>query len=443
MRSIEGEHMELESCEWVVVDEADVLLGPDFEQETRGLIDKITESRSAAGLPKSSIILSTATVPPSLSTVIKSDFPEMIKILSPNVHRLPNKLKTRFVAWSGSGNNLADVAHEVKRVFAIDAVERMSADEAMREKMEKSKGKGKAMGEEEEAEKMDKGRILVFCNTPSRAKMLEKVFEGKGISSVALTGEGEERVRGTNGALNDFLIKAGSGKQISAADPSIKSPRVLITTSLLSRGLDFSPSVKHVFLVDEPRDVLDFMHRAGRTGRAGRVGEVVVFGAGQRSILGQKTRPGEALTKFKKQLGGTVSGGGGSGGVGKTTRFAGPREITGRKSGSGPRPMIAQRAYSTSSTSASASASAATMTSPGATMYDHPAMEQLRTDLSATQPCFGARGDEIEVLLEPKMFHERLLKMIKSAKRRILISTLYIGTEQQDLVSRHFCNSTR
>ena len=53
---------------------------------------------------------------------------------------------------------------------------------------------------------------------------------------------------------------------------------MLVTTSLLSRGLDFTPAVKHVFLLDEPRDMLDFLHRAGRTGRAGRVGNVVVFG---------------------------------------------------------------------------------------------------------------------------------------------------------------------
>jgi len=41
----------------------------------------------------------------------------------------------------------------------------------------------------------------------------------------------------------------------------------MVTTSLLSRGLDFSPEVKHVFIVDEPRNMIDFLHRAGRSGR--------------------------------------------------------------------------------------------------------------------------------------------------------------------------------
>jgi ATP-dependent RNA helicase MRH4 len=55
-------------------------------------------------------------------------------------------------------------------------------------------------------------------------------------------------------------------------------PHVMITTSLLSRGLDFSPNIKHVFIIDEPRNMIDFLHRAGRTGRAGEHGRVVIFG---------------------------------------------------------------------------------------------------------------------------------------------------------------------
>jgi len=51
----------------------------------------------------------------------------------------------------------------------------------------------------------------------------------------------------------------------------------MVTTSLLSRGLDFSPDLKHVFIVDQPRNTIDFLHRAGRSGRAGHKGKVVVF----------------------------------------------------------------------------------------------------------------------------------------------------------------------
>ena len=50
------------------------------------------------------------------------------------------------------------------------------------------------------------------------------------------------------------------------------------TTSLLSRGLDFDPTVQHVFIADTPRNMIDFIHRAGRAGRMGNQGKVVVFG---------------------------------------------------------------------------------------------------------------------------------------------------------------------
>ena len=57
------------------------------------------------------------------------------------------------------------------------------------------------------------------------------------------------------------------------------------------------------------------------------------------------------------------------------------------------------------------------------------------TSLSATQPCFGARGDEISLITSPADFRSTLFEMISRAKRRILISSLYIGVEESDLVS--------
>jgi len=74
-------------------------------------------------------------------------------------------------------------------------------------------------------------------------------------------------------------------------DPK-KTPHVIITTSLLSRGLDFAPDIKHVFIVDEPRNMIDFLHRAGRSGRAGQKGRVVVFGkmTGRGSGLAKEVR---------------------------------------------------------------------------------------------------------------------------------------------------------
>jgi CDP-diacylglycerol--glycerol-3-phosphate 3-phosphatidyltransferase len=67
------------------------------------------------------------------------------------------------------------------------------------------------------------------------------------------------------------------------------------------------------------------------------------------------------------------------------------------------------------------------------------AFEELSNGLSASQPCFGARGDEISLLSSPQEFYGTLLEMIGRAKRRIIISSLYIGAEESELVRPEPC----
>ena len=79
-------------------------------------------------------------------------------------------------------------------------------------------------------------------------------------------------------------------------------PRVLVTTSLLSRGIDFDPSVRHVLIVDAPRNMVDFVHRAGRTARAGMEGKVVIFGKRK----GRGSAEGDRFMEKLKELTGKV-----------------------------------------------------------------------------------------------------------------------------------------
>ncbi|KAJ9105068.1 hypothetical protein QFC19_003700 [Naganishia cerealis] len=282
-KGLENGWIAKQQVEWIVVDEADVLFGPQFEEETQQIVDIITKQREEGSLPAPSIILSTATVPPSLISHTKTHMPDIQKILSPTLHKLPSKLKTNFVPWSGSGNKLADVAHEVKRMFAADAAERR-------------------MAEDTQGRKLEKAKMLIFCNAPHKVQALQKVLADKGVPAHAINGDADERIRGSNGVLDQFLLKPGqteSSAKPGRSEDHTKSPRVLITTSLLSRGLDFAPSVKHVLLIDEPRDILDFMHRAGRTGRAGQQGTVTIFGSGASGKYGRTVAQAEGLKRWK------------------------------------------------------------------------------------------------------------------------------------------------
>jgi superfamily II DNA/RNA helicase len=51
---------------------------------------------------------------------------------------------------------------------------------------------------------------------------------------------------------------------------------VLITTELMSRGIDFR-GVNLVVNYDFPQTIQSYIHRIGRTGRAGRPGEAVTY----------------------------------------------------------------------------------------------------------------------------------------------------------------------
>ena len=152
-------------------------------------------------------------------------------------------------------------------------------------------------------------KVVVFCNKSTKVEMLGEFLQGKGIPNVALTSNSDIRKRGSNQHLDGFL-KYSKAKRVTSLDEepspsqalSKEEPRVLITTSLLSRGLDFSPAIRHVFIVDEPRNVVDFLHRAGRTGRAGMPGKVVIFGKKKgrgRSRLGNKPSRVHLLLSLK------------------------------------------------------------------------------------------------------------------------------------------------
>lgn len=215
-------------------------------------------------------LLSTATIPSSLASYLDTYHPTLTRLASPNLHHLPRSLKTEYIGWSG-GNRNSDVESRIRRVWAEDSLRGESGERGVLSK------------------------VIVFCNKRSKVEDLAAFLEEKGVRNVAMTGTAESRKRGTNHHLDGFLkvktkalsIPSSSPPPPSSSHPSTpssdlkdpkKAPHVLITTSLLSRGLDFSPDIKHVFIVDEPRNMVDFLHRAGRAGRAGERGKVVVFG---------------------------------------------------------------------------------------------------------------------------------------------------------------------
>ena len=305
--------MGLQNIEWVVVDEADILFGtcslpcsdyvkltigvldPDFQESTRTLLADIAAARgqpventpdhilpspeasptATASEPNPinypfNLILTTATIPPSLARYLDTYHPNLTRLASPKLHRLPSTMKTEYEKWTG-GNKDADTERRIRQVWAEDSI--------------RPDFNGK------------RSKILIFCNKGTKVQSLGAYLEGKGIPNIALTKDSDARNIGNNHHLDGFLRTTSSGRKPRPYPQNKGSePHVMITTSMLSRGLDFSPEVAHIFIVDEPRNMVDFLHRAGRSARAGHTGKVVVFG----KLSG---RGSAKTTEMKKKIG--------------------------------------------------------------------------------------------------------------------------------------------
>lgn len=216
------------------------------------------------------LLLTSATIPNSLSNYLSTHHPALIRLASPKLHHLPSTLRTEHAKWTG-GNKDADIERRIRRVWAEDALTHAKSALPAGSPVKLSK-------------------VIVFCNKRSKVAQLTAFLGTRGVACVALTGDADARNRGNNHHLDGFLKPSDTSPSTSGSRPSRHpvsraglsnpaiTPHVLVTTSLLSRGLDFSPEIKHVFIVDEPRNMIDFLHRAGRAGRAGESGKVVVFG---------------------------------------------------------------------------------------------------------------------------------------------------------------------
>lgn len=274
-----------------------IISDPDFQEITRTLLADISSARGqsvqvdSASTSLSSLtpvdpssattdpinypfnfILTSATIPKNLATYLDHHHPDLVRLTSPRLHHLPRNLKTEYASWTG-GNKFADIERRVRQVWASDAAAWSMVDPDSQPALSK---------------------ILVFCNKSTKVVELAGYLEEKGIKCVALTSTSEQRKRGSNKHLEGFLrpvqinpdpahVSSSSNPkrtketdEATLRDPK-STPHVMITTSLLSRGLDFAPELEHVFIVDEPRNMVDFLHRAGRSGRAGKQGKVVIF----------------------------------------------------------------------------------------------------------------------------------------------------------------------
>ena len=274
----------------LVIDEADSLLDRSFAPSTSAIIDRATPSLRQ-------LILCSATIPRSLDSYLRNRFPDMHRLVTPNLHAIPRHVQLGVIdvekePYRGNKNiACADTIWSIGKQAAEHTIERSPKGET--------------------TERVHIKRILVFVNEREKTQEVADFLNSKGIDSVALNRDTpEQRHFETLGAFTSEHSETVAIVEKEAAKPSgpnyspsktagqlpprrhLPNTKVLVSTDLGSRGID-TLAVRHVILYDVPHSTIDFIHRLGRTGRMNRRGRgIVLVGKGDRRDVVREVKEG-------------------------------------------------------------------------------------------------------------------------------------------------------
>jgi ATP-dependent RNA helicase MRH4, mitochondrial len=255
----------------LILDEADSLLDRSFSELTAPII-----SRSMPSLKQ--LIFCSATIPKSLDNHLRSNFPDINRLVTPNLHAIPRRVQLAVVDCMLDpyrGNKLLACADQIYSIArSTTAFEDHDAGPA-------------AKGGHEPA------RIIVFVNERETATGVADFLLKKGIDAIPLTRDTEASRK--ESVLASFRASAASSEGPNRPASRAKGVRdinakVIVCTDLGSRGID-TVACRNVILYDVPHTTIDFIHRLGRTGRMNRRGRgIVLVGRGDRRDIIKEVR---------------------------------------------------------------------------------------------------------------------------------------------------------
>lgn len=233
----------------LIIDEADSLFDRSFAPVTSSIIERANPSLKQ-------LVCCSATIPRKLNKYLGTNYPDMVRITTPNLHAIPRRVQLGVIDVS------KDPYRNNKDLACADALYTIGKENAMHELADK--------------DELDVRRVIVFVNERQKTEDLASYLQSKGIDAVALHRDTPEKRHGE--VLGTFT----STEPLRIARPTpggqraLKNVKVLVVTDLASRGID-TVAVRHVILYDVPHTTIDFIHRLGRAGRMGRRGRGIVL----------------------------------------------------------------------------------------------------------------------------------------------------------------------
>lgn len=262
----------------LVVDEADSLLDRSFAPTTCNIIDRASPSLSQ-------LVFCSATIPRSMDSFLRNRFPDVRRLVTPNLHAIPRRVQLGVV----------DIDKEPyrgnRKLACADII--WSIGRAGGSYMDLPNVQGRVP---------EPKSLMVFVNERETAEEVAQFLVDKGLDAVALTRDSSDKRQSE--ILAEFTErKEQSLEELEAAKKTkqgnddipfvidnnagrgsnrLPNTKILVTTDLGSRGID-TIAVRTVILYDVPHSTVDFIHRLGRTGRMGKRGRGVV-------LVGRKDR---------------------------------------------------------------------------------------------------------------------------------------------------------
>lgn len=228
--------------EYCVVDEADTLMDKSWFHDTSTVLRRFNRLKD--------LIMCSATIPKEFSKTLKTMFKDessVIPIVTPLIHKIPKQIVLKVIDAQQSPYHGSKSRCLAQALYAIY-------------------NDGSEAGHVK--------RILVFVNEKKDVEPLVETlvtkYSHKAADIVAVTGKDSAIDRSEK--IDPFIRPAA----LLEDDPDGSKVKVLVTTDLLARGLNFL-GIKNVILMDIPRTSVDLIHRVGRTGRMRQSGRVFII----------------------------------------------------------------------------------------------------------------------------------------------------------------------
>lgn len=228
--------------DYCVVDEADTLMDGSWFKDTASVLLRLTKLKD--------LILCSATIPKDFNKSLKSMFKDessVIKIVTPLIHKIPKQIVLKVIDAEQSPYHGSKTRCLAQALYAIH-------------------NDGTEGGYVK--------RILVFVNEKKDVEpLVETLLTKYGHKTSDIVGvTGADSATDRSDKIEPFIHAATPLEE----DPDGSKIKVLVTTDLLARGLNFL-GIKNVILMDVPRNSVDLIHRVGRTGRMRQSGRVFVI----------------------------------------------------------------------------------------------------------------------------------------------------------------------